>query len=134
MCELAARAPASVRPAFTTAMGLARETRRARSMKRRGLPRFSRYRRITCVAGSSAQCSMRSLPETSALLPTLTNCETPTPSSLAWSRIARPSAPDCDEKATLPKGGSAVAKVALSDTSGSALTTPRQLGPTMRML
>jgi hypothetical protein len=47
--------------------------------------------------------------------------------------MARPSAPDCDEKATFPCGGQVVAKVALSATAGSALTSPRQLGPTMRM-
>ena len=42
VCELAARAPASVRPLFTTTMGLVRETRRAISMKRFVFPRFSR--------------------------------------------------------------------------------------------
>ena len=42
VCELAARAPDSVRPLLTTTMGLRRATRRAICMKRPGRPRLSR--------------------------------------------------------------------------------------------
>jgi len=69
----AARAPALVRPDFTTAMGFFRETRRAMSGKCRGFPKLSRYMRMTRVPGSSSQYSMRSFPLTSGLFPTDTN-------------------------------------------------------------
>jgi len=88
---------------------------------------------MTRVPGSFSHHSMRSLPETSALLPTLTNCEMPSPSAPAVSRIASPSAPLCDENATVPAGGQAGANVASSSTPRSVLSTPRQLGPTSRM-
>ena len=42
-------------------------------------------------------------------------------------------APDCDMSAAGPNGGITGANVALSENAGSALMTPRQLGPTMRM-
>ena len=83
MWELAARAPAPVRPDFTTTIGLRRVTRRAIRVNRRGFPKFSRYMRITRVPGSSPQYSIRSLPETSALLPTEATCRIPRPSSAA---------------------------------------------------
>src|SRR5512144_1216350 len=44
-----------------------------------------------------------------------------------------PRAPDCDTNAAAPNGGIEGAKVALSDTAGSAFSTPMQFGPTMRM-
>jgi hypothetical protein len=44
-----------------------------------------------------------------------------------------PRAPLCDSIATLPAGGQVGAKVASSRTAGSVLSTPMQLGPTMRM-
>src|SRR5687768_17906989 len=80
---------------------------------------------MTRVLGSSAQYEIRSLPETSALLPTETNDEMPRLSASTWSRIARPSAPLCVSMATLPGGGQLSAKVAFSDTAGSVLSTPR---------
>ena len=85
------------------------------------------------MSGSCSQYSSRSLPETSALLPTLMKWRMPMPRLRAWSRMATPRAPDCDEKATLPAGGQTGAKVASSCTSGSVFTRPRQLGPTRRM-
>jgi len=88
---------------------------------------------MTRVAASFSQYSSRSLPETSALLPTLTNCEMPSPSAPAVSRIASPSAPLCDENATGPAGGQAGANVASRPTPASVFKTPRQLGPTRRM-
>ena len=41
----------------------------------------------------------------SALFPTETNDESPTPSSVAYCITASPSAPDCDRNPTLPRGG-----------------------------
>jgi len=73
------------------------------------------------------------LPETSALFPTDTKVEMPIPRPRAWSRMASPSAPLWDSMPTLPAGGSVGANVPLSDTMGSVLITPMQLGPTMRM-
>ena len=111
--------PARVRPLFTATIGFVRPTRRAISRNRRGFPNDSRYSRMTRVPGSCSQYSSRSLPETSALLPTLTNCEMPMPSDRAYSRIASPSAPLCDENATGPAGGHAAANVASRRTSSS---------------
>ncbi len=81
--ELAARAPTRERPDFTTTIGLTRVMREAMSRKRRGLPKFSTYIRITPTWGSVSHCSRRSLPLTSGLLPIETNCEIPMPYSAA---------------------------------------------------
>ncbi len=75
--DVAAREPARERPALTAMIGFLRATRRAMREKRTGLPKLSRYSRITSVRGSSLQYWIRSLPETSALLPTETNVEIP---------------------------------------------------------
>jgi hypothetical protein len=58
-------------------MGLVRLMRRARRENFAGLPKLSRYRRMTDVLGSASQYSSRSLPEMSALLPTDTKLEMP---------------------------------------------------------
>ncbi len=133
VCDEAARMPAPVRPLFTAAIGFLRPTRRAISRKRRGFPNDSRYSSTTSVPGSCSQYSSRSLPDTSALLPTLMKCEMPMPSARAVSRIASPSAPLCDENATRPGGGYGGANVPSMRTPSSVLSTPRQLGPTSRM-
>ncbi len=133
VCDDAARAPAAVRPALTVMIGFLRVTRRASWVKFRGLPNDSRYIRTTWTSSLSSQYSSRSLPETSVLLPIETNMETPRPQPAASARIASPSAPDWEISPTLPRAGTAAAKVALSRTSGSVLITPMQLGPTMRM-
>ncbi len=73
----AARAPSAVRPDLTIRIGFLRPTRLAISVKRRGLPKDSRYMQMTRVASSSSQYSTRSLPEMSALLPTDTKEEIP---------------------------------------------------------
>jgi hypothetical protein len=75
--------PAAVRPAFTAMTGLCFVTLRATRVKRRGLPKFSRYIRMTRVASSWAQYSIRSLPLTSALLPMDTKWLMPIPYSAA---------------------------------------------------
>ena len=80
------------------------------------------------MCGSSSQYCNRSLPETSALLPTLTKDERPRPSSLAYSMIARPNAPLCEDMATRPGSGATGPKVALSRTSGSRLRMPEAVG------
>lgn len=85
------------------------------------------------MSGSSSQYWMRSLPLTSALLPTDTKLEIPRPSSAARPIISIPSAPDCDENPSRPRGGVNGANVAFIDTSGLVFTTPMQLGPTSRM-
>jgi hypothetical protein len=68
----------------------------------------------------------------SALFPNDTKLDTPVPVRAADSRIATPTAPDCDAIASPPAGGNDGANVALSRTAGSVLTTPRQFGPTSR--
>ena len=44
-----------------------------------------------------------------------------------------PNAPLWEAKPTRPGGGAPGAKLAFSETAGSVLITPRQLGPTRRM-
>jgi len=85
------------------------------------------------VSSSSSQYWMRSFPDTSALLPTLTKLESPRPRSRAYSRMASPSAPLCEDMATRPWGGKTGEKLAFIRTSGAVLIRPRQLGPTMRI-
>ena len=133
VCELAARAPAEVRPALTARTGFARATRRATRPNLRGLPKDSRYRATTCVAGSCSQYCRTSLLDRSALSPSDTNAESPIPRRDMPSIAAAPNAPLWDTKPTVPAGTSARAKVAVSDTAGSLLTTPMQLGPTSRI-
>ena len=83
---------------------------------------------MTRVSGSSSQYSSRSLPDTSALLPTLTNVERPTCRSAASSRIAMPSAPLCDESATWPAGGKIGENDAFSRTSGFVFSSAHAVG------
>ncbi len=129
----AARAPAAVRPDLTTRIGFLRLTRLAISVKRRGLPNDSRYMQMTLVAGSSSQCSSRSLPETSALLPIETNWVRPMPRSWATLRIATPRAPDWLTKPMPPACAGVGEKVASRFMSGEVLMTPMQFGPIIRM-
>ena len=49
-----------------------------------------------------------------------------------FSRIAEPSAPDWQKNPARPRGGISGDSEALSETSGSVLMTPRQLGPISR--
>src|SRR5579862_6462510 len=102
--------------------------RRARRPKRRGFPNDSRYRRIVDVEASCSQYWSKSLPETSALLPTLTKLDRPSPRAAASDRIARPSAPLCDENATRPDGGIVGENDAFK--LMAVFSTPIQLGPT----
>ena len=101
----AARTPAVVRPDFTATIGFCRDTRRAMRENLRGFPNDSRYIRITSVSGSSSQYCSRSLPEMSALLPTETNEESPSPSAPVSSMIASPSAPLWERNPTRPGSG-----------------------------
>jgi hypothetical protein len=72
-----------VRAAFTATTGFTWVTSRAIRVKCRGLPKLSRYIRITDVLSSSFRYSSTSLPEMSALLPRLMNLLTPIPYSRA---------------------------------------------------
>jgi hypothetical protein len=124
---------AAERPHLTATIGIVWDTRRATRANLRGLPNDSRYSRATCVCGSCSQYSSRSLPDRSALLPTDTNDDSPTPSLPAASMIAIPSPPLCDKKPDLPGIALGGANVALRRTSAAVLSTPRQLGPTNRI-
>ena len=133
VCDAAARAPDPERPALTATIGFCRLTRRAICRKRSGFPKLSRYSRMTRVRGSCSQYSSRSFEETSALLPMETKFEMPRCSCSAYSRMARPSAPLWLEKAIGPAGGKTGEKLAFRWNAGSVLSTPMQLGPTIRM-
>ncbi len=63
----------------------------------------------------------------------LTKVDNPTCRSAASWRIARPSAPLCDDRPTCPLGGKIGENDAFSRTAGVALSNPMQFGPTMRM-
>ena len=84
------------------------------------------------MESSSSQYCRRSLPETSARLPALTNVERPRPRLLTFSRIAVPSAPDWQKNPARPRAGFCVDSDALRLTSGSVLMMPRQFGPITR--
>src|SRR5207248_9297267 len=133
VCDAPARVPVAVRPLLATSTGLRRAVARAIRANRRGLPTDSRYRATARVAGSSYQYESRSLPDTSALLPSDTKLDSPTPVRVAWSRMVMPTAPDWEPTASPPAGGVAAAKVARIRTAGSVLSTPRQFGPTSRI-
>ena len=85
------------------------------------------------VEGSSSQYCRRSLVETSALFPTLTNDDTPSCNRWAAARIASPRAPLCVAMAMWPEGGKADVNVALRRMAGSVFNSPKQFGPIMRM-
>jgi hypothetical protein len=130
----AARSPAPVPPDFTATIGFVREMRRAMRENLRGFPNDSRYIRMTSVSASSSQYSSRSLPEMSALFPTDTNVEMPSPSRSTCSSTARPSAPDCDDIDTRPGRGNVVENVVFIRTSPALpFIRPMQFGPTSRM-
>jgi len=88
---------------------------------------------MTPVCLSVSQYWSRSLPDTSALLPTLMKVENPNWRSAASARTARPSAPLCEDIARLPEAGKTGEKDAFRRTSGSAFSNPMQLGPIIRM-
>jgi len=89
---------------------------------------------MTSVLGSFSQKRMRSLPDTSALFPTLMNCDMPMPWARAYSRMASPSGPDWLDMAMFPAGGMVGAKVPSIRTGGAVLRIPMEFGPTRRML
>ena len=83
--------------------------------------------------GSSSQYWMRSLPLTSALLPAETKVDTPRPRRAISIRMIAPRPPDWEMNPIGPLVGAKGEKVAFMLTAGSVLTTPRQLGPIMRI-
>ena len=121
-----------VRPDFTATIGFFIATRRAIRLNLRGLPIDSRYSRTTSVSSSSSQNCRRSVPDTSARLPALTNDDRPRPRRSTLSRIATPRAPDWQKNPTRPRGGISGDREAFIDSLGRVLITPRQFGPTSR--
>src|SRR3954470_4095985 len=113
-------------------IGLRSDTRRAIRENLRGLPIDSRYIITTSVDSSSSQYCRRSLPDTSARLPALTNVDSPRPRFLTFSRIAEPRAPDWQKNPARPRGGINAAKEALIETDGSVLMMPSAFGPISR--
>ncbi len=82
------------------------------------------------VLGSLASQSSMSPKSTSALSPSETKCEKPTPRPRAQSSRAVTSAPDCDTNASCPGCAPTWAKLAFRPMCGAS--RPRQLGPRMR--
>ena len=89
-------------PVFTATIGFVLETRRASRVNLRGLPNDAMCNAITDVASSPSQYWRKSFVLTSALFPSATKCEMPTPARWACSSSATPSGPDWLENATLP--------------------------------
>ena len=102
MCELAALAPAEVRPAFSTITGFFFETRLATSAKARPSFRSSQCCAMTLVFGSCSKKISRSSSSMSDLLPRPTIAETPIFAEREKPMIAMPMPPDCDDSATEP--------------------------------
>ena len=135
VCEAPARWPPDDRPPTTARSGL-------RSAKRRASLRELRLRCRTTPgrgprrspAGRRSRRPAGRCPETSALLPSEMNAWTPSPSSRATSSRAIPTPPDWEATARPPGGGTVRENVALRRMAGSLDITPRQFGPTRRML
>jgi len=68
------------------------------------------------------------------LLPIEINLENPNSRSAAKSRTAVQSAPLCEIKDILPGAGMRAEKLAFNFTAVSGLITPKQFGPTRRIL
>src|SRR5206468_6919645 len=94
VCDAAARLPASERPDLTAMTGFSFVVARAIRTKFFGFPKFSMYARTILVSGSARHDASRSFRLTWALFPREQNFAKPTPSVLACSRMAMPSAPD----------------------------------------
>jgi hypothetical protein len=62
-----------------------------------------------------------------------TKLDRPMPRLRASARMAMPKPPDWEANPRRPAVGVSRAKVAFIEISGSVLSTPKQLGPTMRM-
>ena len=129
VCEAVARAPAAERPLLTATIGLLRAEARARSARTcagcRTTPGTAAPRRC---AGPAPSTASKSLPERSALLPTETNEDRPSPSRSAASMIAMPSPPLCERKPTRPAAAWCGANVALSRTSGGGVEHAQAVG------
>ncbi len=134
VCEAPARRPPSESPPTTAINGFRSAKRRAMRANLRALPNDSRYSAAAETRGSSVHAASRSLPDTSTLLPSETSEPMPRSSSRARSASTMPTPPDCVATARSPSGGRQPVKVAFSRTSEWLLITPRQLGPTRRML
>ncbi len=102
MCELAAAAPADVRPAFSMMTGFFFETRLATSAKARPSFRSSQCCAMTLVFGSCSKKISRSSSSMSDLLPRPTIAETPIFAEREKPMIAMPMPPDCDDSAVEP--------------------------------
>ena len=107
VCEDAARAPAAMRPALTAMIGLRRATRRAICANCRGLPKLSRYSRITSVSGRPAQYCDQVVARHVGLVADRDERRDAEPQLRARSRGSPARArPLCDDIATRPPAGS----------------------------
>ena len=88
--EAAALAPASLLPAFTTAIGFSS----AAPAKAPISPNDSMYMSTASTLGSSTNCTATSRAVTSASLPVVTAIPIGTPRSIPKDRAPKPSAPD----------------------------------------
>ena len=85
------------------------------------------------MRSSSSQYCRKSLPLTSALLPSETKLEMPMPACVAALSTAIPTAPDCEASAMGPGMAVAAPNDASRRIDGSVLTNPTQLGPMILM-
>src|SRR5882724_11053864 len=99
VCELAARAPKLVRPAFKTTMGFFLETRFATSAKERPSFRSSQCCAMIVVFSSCSKKVSKSSSSMSALLPSPTMAETPILAERENPMIAMPMPPDWEDSA-----------------------------------
>src|SRR6201999_3244739 len=112
VCELAALAPAEVRPAFSTTIGFFFDTRLATSAKARPSFRSSQCCAMIWVLSSCSKKVNRSSSSISDLLPRPTIAETPILAEREKPMIAMPMPPDCDDNAAEPLTSKGVQNVA----------------------
>ncbi|CAB4872590.1 unannotated protein [freshwater metagenome] len=133
VCEAAAFAPASLRPALTTAIGFIAAALASALMSLSD----SMYISTASTEGSSTNCAATSTAVISASLPVVTAIPIGTPRSSPNESAPKPSAPDWLTSAILPAGiGVAVEEntgLKVANTRAGPPTAPMQLGPTSRM-
>ena len=133
VCDAAARAPASLLPAFTATVGTAADAlaRAAKSVT------DSRYNKRPETWSSYASAAATSSAVTSASLPVVTAMPTGSSRSSPNDSAPNPSAPDWLTSAREPAGSGVLSEentgLNVAMTASAPPTEPMQLGPSKRM-
>ena len=134
VCEEAARRPTALRPAFTATTGLDRLNWRASRANLRGLPNDSRYSRPTPVASSSAHHDKEVVAAHVGLVAHRDEAREPDAPLFRLGQDGDAEAAGLGGKPEARRPSACPwQRWRSSKLSGSVLSTPKQLGPTIRM-